>query len=286
MTRLVHVVLGLSLAACPAPREAPAPAPAAAVEAPDCGADLPGLDDVARPGRLVLLGELHGTREIPGFVGDLVCHAARRGLAVRLGLEIPRGDGPALARFLAGTGEASARAEVLASEHWQRPDQDGRSSEAMLALIERVRQLRRAGLDVDIFAFDADGPTATWNERDAAMATAILEQAAASSSALVLTLSGNLHNRTVTGLPWDAAAVPMGVHVRRGSPGALSLDVRYLPGAAWICQERCEAAEVGGSPEGQPRRVALSPAPDEHGHDGIYAVGAITAAPPAVARGP
>lgn len=283
-TPLLLALVGMSLAACATSRETSAP-PVAATEPPggvDCGAEIPGLEDIVRPGRVVMLGELHGTREIPRFVGDVACHAARRGVPVRLGLEIPRGDRPALARFIAGPGDAAARTGLLASEHWQRPDQDGRSSEAMLALIDRVRALRSAGLDVDLFAFDIEAPTQEWNERDAAMAAAILEHAAAEPGALVLTLSGNLHNRTRPGLPWDPSAVPMGVHVRGQAASALSLDVRYVGGSAWICQESCGRAEVGGSPEGEPRRIALG-APDEHGHDGVYAVGAITAAAPAVA---
>lgn len=283
MTRSLLATLGLLLAACAAPPAAAPTAPATAA-APDCGPAISGLDAVAGPGRLVMLGELHGTREIPAFVGDLACQAARGGVPVRLGLELPRSDAPALARFLAGQGDDVARAAVLASEHWQRPEQDGRGSEAMLALIERVGSLRRAGLDIDLFAFDPGSLAPTWNERDAAMAAAIRERVAAEPRALVLTLSGNLHNRTVPGLPWDPSAVPMGVHVRREIPDALSLDVRYLAGTAWICQERCESTEVGGSATGEPRRIALAAAPDEYGHDGVFAVGAITAATPAVAR--
>jgi hypothetical protein len=282
MTRLRPSTLALLFVACAAP-SAPSPTAPSVLVPPDCGQPIPGLDELARPGRLVMLGELHGTREIPDFTGDLACQAARHGIPVRLGLEVPRGDGPALARLLAAPDDDAARAAVLTREHWQRPDQDGRSSEAMLGLIERVGILRRLGLAIDIFAFDTDAHPQQWNARDAAMATAILAQTTTAPQSLVVTLSGNLHNRTVPGLPWDPAAVPMGVHVRRAVPGALSLDVRYLGGTAWICQERCGLTEVRGSREGEPRRVVLAAAHDEHGYNGVFAVGPISAASPAVA---
>jgi hypothetical protein len=47
-----------------------------------------GLDAVVKPGALVLLGEIHGTNEIPDFVGDAACAGARKG-RVHVGLELP-----------------------------------------------------------------------------------------------------------------------------------------------------------------------------------------------------
>ncbi|MCX4240918.1 TraB/GumN family protein [Paraliomyxa miuraensis] len=271
------------------PRDVPPLAVVTASDGPspptvECGAPIEGADTVLRAGGLVMLGELHGAREIPAFVADLACAGASRGLSVRVGMEIPRSEDEALAAFLDGAGAASDREALLDAEHWQRSDQDGRSSEATLALVERVRALRRTGLDVDLFAFDANA-WSDWNERDSAMAERILARAAAEPEAMVLTLSGNLHNRTVVGLPWDPNAIPMGVHVQRARPDGLSLDVRYTGGTAWICQqEGCGIAQVSGHPEGAGRRIELRAEPDEYGHHGTFCVGSLEAAPPAVGQ--
>jgi len=74
-----------------------------------------------------------------------------------------------------------------------------------------------------MFAFDP-ATYHDWNRRDAGMAENILARAAKAPDALVLTLTGNLHNRLTRGLPWDESLVPAGVHVDadRGSLGILS----------------------------------------------------------------
>jgi hypothetical protein len=271
------------------PREAPPSVAAEASDEPpspavDCGPPIEGAEPVLQAGGLVMLGELHGTQQIPAFVADLACQGAVRELAVRVGLEIPRSEDEALAAYLTGSGAAADRAALLDAEHWQRPDQDGRSSEAILALIDRVRALRQGGLDVDLFAFDASS-WADWNERDAAMAARILGRATAEPEALVLTLSGNLHNRTVQGLPWDPNAVPMGVLVQRARPDGISLDVRHAGGTAWICQqEGCGVARLAGGAAGTGRRIELRAEPDELGQHGTFSVGPLEAAPPAVGQ--
>lgn len=279
-------------ASTPSPAVSPSPLPPAsssetpAVAEVDCGAPIEGADEVLRPGGLVLLGELHGTRQIPAFVADLACAAATSGISVEVGIELPRGQSEAIASYLEGEGTEADREALLDAEHWQRPDQDGRASVATMALIERVRQLRRAGLDIELFPFDVDAVAKTeWNERDSAMASRILEHAAEAET-LVLTLSGNLHNRTAPGLPWNADAVPMGVVVQQARPDVVSLDVRYAGGTAWVCMPECGPAEVRGGPEGEGRSITLWPEPNEYGNHGVFSVGSIEAAVPAAGTPP
>jgi hypothetical protein len=261
-----------------APKPQPEPPPPV-----DCGDAIEGAQALLRPGGLVMLGEMHGTRQIPAFAGDLVCRGATEGLAARLGVELPRGDAETIASYLAAGADPGAREALLSSHHWTRSDQDGRSSEAMLALIDRVRALREAGLDVELFPFDVDG-TGDWNARDADMAARILEQASAEPDALVITLSGNVHNRTRPGLPWNAQAVPMGVHIHRARADAISLDARYQRGTAWVCRSEteCGVAELGGSARSSGRRIEVQAEPDDDGYHGTFTVGPIEAAPPAV----
>jgi hypothetical protein len=60
---------------------------------------------IASPGAMVLVGDMHGTREIPTFVGDLVETLAADHHVV-LGLEIPAGETPSLDAYLASPGDA------------------------------------------------------------------------------------------------------------------------------------------------------------------------------------
>lgn len=253
--------------------------------APDCGPAIAGSEPLMQAG-LVMLGEMHGSNEIPAFVGGLACHAAVRGLEVHVGLELPLAELEALERFLAG--ERSDATMLLQGEFWQRAEQDGRSSAAMLALLERIRVLKRAGVDVDAFAFDR-APQATWNERDAAMAAEILARVEAEPDALVITLSGNLHSRATTGLPWDPAAVPMAQHVRAARPDARTLDLRHRGGEVWACwmdEERMQCGPMQtrspepGSELGAPA-IELWPARGEYEYDGVYVLDHLSASPPA-----
>src|SRR5690606_6849423 len=115
------------------------------------------LEDAIGDRPLVLLGEMHGTREIPAMTGTLVAHYARSGPGL-LGLEASGGAQPRVDRYLDSDGGLLAKADLLAGEHWQDATHqgmhDGRDSAAMFALIEQVRRLRKLGADIDIVMFD------------------------------------------------------------------------------------------------------------------------------------
>ena len=108
-----------------------------------CG-NIAGADHVLeRTGaRYVIVGERHGTKEIPAFFGDLVCHVSELGPVV-VGLEIEAHQQASLEAYLQSDGGPAARAVLLREDHWR--NGDGRASGAMFALIERLRQLRGSG---------------------------------------------------------------------------------------------------------------------------------------------
>lgn len=249
---------------------------------PDCGPTIDGSRAIAHEARLIMFGEIHGTYETPEFVISFVCQVVTSGQQLRLGLELPAAEAAAIARFLESDGQATDRAALLAGAHWRRDEQDGRSSEAILTLLDDARRLRAAGLPLEVFVFDVDA-WADWNERDSSMAARILEEADTHPEAMIVTLSGNLHNRTVPGLPWDPEAQPMGTWIRAERPEALSFDLRHHGGTAWICmKEGCGSVDLSGSIGGPSWAVELWPSPDEHGYGGVFWIGSITAAPPAI----
>ncbi len=288
------VLVSACAGAAPEPR-AGAGTPAATPSAPAaaapklgadaCGPEIAGADAVIAPGVIVMLGEMHGSREIPGFTGNLACRAAVAGHAVIVGLEIPRVEQAAIDRFLASNGSPRDREALVRGPHWHRAGQDGRSSQAIVDLIERVRALRQQGLAAEVLAFDNEKYEA-WNDRDAGMARTILERAAAAPASFVVTLTGNLHNRITPGLPWDQSLVPMGVHVKAGHARTLSLDVRYEGGATWMCEPdgSCGAKELPRKDFPYDGRAIDTSEPARRpGNDGVFFVGTLSASPPAVA---
>lgn len=198
--RLAARVLALCLALCtfnstaasprlPAPEDASTTA-TAIVRAADA------VQVLAGDHRLLLLGEFHGTREIPQLVARLVERYAGEGPVV-LGLEIDRGEQRALDAYMDSAGDEAARQSLWRRSWWHRTDarHDGRRSRDMLALIEHVRRLRAGGADVAVLAYDVNGDATPGDvdARDRAMAAAIRSAVEALPRGRVLMLAGNVH---------------------------------------------------------------------------------------------
>ncbi len=229
-------------------------------------------------GAVVVFGEMHGTRELPAFVGDVVTELAGRGNVV-LALEVPESDTAALTRYLASDGGDAAQGELLAQPFWAAEYQDGRRSVAMLGLLDRVRSHDAA---VDVVGFDTDRFESA-EQRDRRMAENLAALRKQRPDAAIVALVGNLHGARgelpdFPGRGWMAGfLVTAGVEV-------VSLDARYDGGSAWTCVDgdasHCGVGEVRvASAEAG---IHLAPSKDGN-YDGWYGVGRVSAAPPAIA---
>ena len=159
---------------------------------------IEGIQPLLNPGRVLLLGELHGTVESPAFALDVACHAARAGLPAIVGLELATGEQARVDAFLDSPGSEEDRAALLAGPPWQSSYQDGRASHAMFNLIDGVRRLRLEKLPVRVVMFDA--PTAGGGQqRDRNMARNLAEVIAGEPRAMTIVLTGNRHSRTTKG---------------------------------------------------------------------------------------
>ncbi len=145
--------------------------------------------------RLILLGELHGTRQPPAIVRQLATQFASVG-PVLVGLEILDSEQPAIDRYLASDGGPRARKQLLAGEFWQKPvaSSDGRRNADMIGLIDSLRRLRHEGRDVAVLAFDGvlDGSGGS-QARDVAMAGRIRAAFGRFPRGRMLALAGNVH---------------------------------------------------------------------------------------------
>ncbi len=281
---------GLLAAATAAAATAP---PAAAAEDAGSGTrcDPGGLAPLLTPGRILLLGEIHGTREGPALVAAVACAALRRGLPVTVALEVPREEEERIARFLGSDGAADARSDLLAGDFWRRAYQDGRSSAAMLSLLARLRELRPprgAPGRLEVTTLDEARRFASGQERDDHLASRLVAAVeAAGAGGLVVALTGNVHSRTTTGVPWDPAYRPAGTAVgARWPERTLPILLVNPPGTAWTCTgstaASCGERPLGGGGDaGDAGRVELFAAPED-GHRGIFHLAALTASPPAV----
>lgn len=272
----------------PATTEPPVPAGNAVAAAPtaECPRTLTLPARLApREGRVLMLGEWHGTNELPRLAGDLLCAVAGSGLETRLGLEMPWTDQDRIDAFLHSDGGLAARDALLSgSKLWG--FNDGRSSTAVYDLLDRARLMVLRGVKVSVFAFDitaSDG----WDGRDGKMAAAVAKDLSAHPSAAYVISVGNFHARTAR--PSDASTPPlMGGALKARGLDIFSLDWAGPAGSAWY---RNPAGQTGVGPVGPYNMskagqleagqvIELFEAPSPQGFDGLYHASALTPALP------
>ena len=237
-----------------------------------------GTEHVLEPGTVVLLGEIHGTRDGPETVSRLACAALEQGRQVTVGLEIPQNEQSAINRYLEGEDEASQRDLLLATSFWRRDYQDGRSSRAMLDLLFVLREYGTGVVAID----DPEAP----EERDAFMAHRLSDEISKASQNIFVVLVGNLHNRLVVGNRFNASYEPMGYLLRKMRPETelISLQLTHSGGSAWICTgsatSDCGERALNGK-EGSEPGVEIFEDSTESRYSGRLHVGPIEASPPA-----
>ncbi|MDR6114775.1 MULTISPECIES: hypothetical protein [unclassified Sphingomonas] len=288
--------LGVALAAWTPGQTRPAP------DATSCQLP-PGWDQVAARGaRIVVFGEVHGTRESPAFVGSLACALAAKGERILVAVEhfsLVDGD-----YQKAWDLPDTAFVPALIKSGWAGRE-DGVASEAMLAMLVQLHSLSQAGRKIDIVAFSgvkdkaqarklANLPSLQ-GQHDASQAENIREAAARHPYDHVLVLAGNMHARKQPVTYSSPAYEPMAMRLGRSVP-LLTLNMKVAGGTTWTCELRangnnaedseCAAHSVGADADLKRKPfVALGALPGEQldpDYDGVYWLGSVTASPPAV----
>lgn len=235
--------------------------------------------------RFLILGEVHGTQEIPALAAALAERFAARGDALVVGLEIPAQEQARVDAYLASDGGDAARAAVAAGPFWQVvPERsDGRRSVAKLALLDTLRSLHASHPDVRVLLFDDTAFFAKAGIRDAGMADVLRATREAAPDGTLLVLTGNLHamRRVMTparGLAGDfATPVPMASLLQ--DLGAVTLAVGARRGNYWVCMSGgCGVREVRNVSEGE--GVIVTPMDDAGAYHARVLLPAFTAASP------
>lgn len=235
------------------------------------------LDRFVVPGAVVLVGEMHGTHELPAVVARLTALAVGRGLPVAVVLEVPSSEQPALDAFFSREDDAAARTALTASRFWHPPPgfDDGRAGRGLLRVLRSLHRTAQQGT-VAVRAVDlpwSEPGTAVPDDvvalldrpRDAVMAdlaVAASTPVVADGGAAVL-LAGNAHTRVRRRVPFGPS--PLGALLARRFPDLVSLRGHWSGGA-------CRAMVSGPGepvPDGA-RVVRLGPSPTAPGSAGLW----------------
>lgn len=212
------------------------------------------LDQISE--RVVLVGETHGNDQAPAFIGRMVCGLLKQNRPVILALERDEAEQAATERFLASAGTPADVHTLLEQAEWNSTMQDGRSSQAMLKLLDQVRMWRRAGQPVrllmmrkqqrfDVPAGSASAATMDLKSRQAKLDSDMADSVTAAledhPKHIAVVLAGTFHTAVGSKMHQDMIGAPsmgevlsarMPVHVIGLSGGA---------GESWVCfqQNRC-----------------------------------------------
>lgn len=233
--------------------------------------------------RFVIVGEIHGTTETPAAFAQLVCAASEQG-PVTVALEFPNTMQPQLDAFLAATDDASAAATLHETPFRDPAAQDGRSSGAMLEMMQSIRRLKAGGADVAFRAFKPSHPRSAafdQNYYELDMAVELSRAATERPEARVLVLVGNVHASKTRFERFDL--LPAAAHLPRKA--TVTLNVAQQGGQSWSCQaDGCRAYDSLARYDTEARGVIMEPVRDG-AFDGVLAIGPWTASPPAAAEG-
>jgi len=227
----------------------------------------------SKPGlRFVLVGEIHGTTEAPAIFRDLVCSTRSLHRPVVVGIERPSDEQEALDAFLASEDHAGAVRTLLSEKGWN--TLDGRSSRAMLLLLEELRELKLKKLVSEVVVFDQSRSGESAAQRENYMASALTAAAARHTRSLVVALTGNLHASKKPmakfgSYPFMAMLLPQAE--------TLSLFISDQGGEAWTqTSDGCgphKLNSTGGEHRGVFLSAGLAPLP---GYDGVLSTGLVS----------
>jgi len=249
----------------------------ASVKSDHCRA-IGGLETLwSRPSlRWIVVGEQHGTAEMPAAFRDIVCNAAAAKRPIVVAVERSETEQADIDAFMRSDGEAKARTALLKSYMWQNKTmQDGRSSRAYFQLLESLRVMHRNGVIGRVVAFQPDIATHTPASYEAEMARR-LQSASPDEKTLVLAFVGNCHAMRIPMCGSKSAAGDL------PSAETFTIDVEGSGGSVWNCGPDCGVHKVWGpSPIGSPRLEFLKD-PTAHYDAMLFLGGPVTASLPAV----
>jgi hypothetical protein len=225
--------------------------------------------------QFIVLGEFHGTNEMPQIFGDAVCLASKE-RSITVALEMPETDQQLINAYLASSGDFGAKQDFLKAQIWKNDFKDGRSSEAMFSLFDRLRVFQAAGKIQSVIAFQP----AQWvsnSKYEMDMAALIKKQTPKGSRSIVFV--GNVHAMRTKAAFGPKPYVAMAGHLPKKS--TLTLNIVDDGGSAWACTgpKKCGVI-TSQKPKQTSRRGVVIEAQRNAAYDGMLFLGAATTASP------
>lgn len=247
---------------------------ASAPIATDCPA-IDGWDQVFenKNRQFIVLGEFHGTNEMPQIFGDAVCLTSKS-QPITVALEMPHTDQSLIDAYLASDGGAEAKRDFLQAQIWKNDFKDGRSSEAMFMLFDRLRRLQAEGKIQSVVAFQ---PT-QWlsnGQYEKSMAERIKRKATRNSKILILV--GNVHAMRTKITFGPKPYIPMAGHLPKKS--TFTLNIVDDGGSAWACTGPNKCGVITGRKPTQTNQRGVSISVKGNSpYDGVLFLGSSTTA--------
>lgn len=227
--------------------------------------------------KVIVIGEMHGTTEVPLFVLQLIQQLTSTQRSVTIGLEIPINYQKDIDRFMKN-GDFD---KLLTLDHFKYPD--GRTSVAMGQLIKGLRQLKR----VRVVCFDIDSSFGPEVNRDSLMGVN-LSNSYKNGSMVILT--GNLHATLKEGY-WRPNFKSATYHfnkIRGLGSELITLNTYFGSGTIWNCmQDGCKERDASPSANlraqyGSRDLMVVYENVDANGYTGFLYLGNVTASKPLV----
>lgn len=227
--------------------------------------------------KVIVIGEMHGTTEVPLFVLQLVRQLKKDQKRLIVGLEIPINHQKDLDSYMK-TGDFEKLSKL---EYFKYPD--GRTSVAMGELIKGLRTIRK----IKVVCFDTPANTPIQANRDSLMGVNL---ASIYKSGQMVMLTGNLHANLKEGYwkPEFKSACFYFNKIERFNNELISLNTMFGSGTIWNCMtDGCREREAFGNPnyalkKGPPNYMAVYEGPQSNGYSGYVYIDKVTASKPLV----
>lgn len=166
----------------------------------DCDSQVPAFVDNIQ-NQIIIVGELHGSKEMPAFAGKLLCYYAKKKVPVLLGFELPTSAQSVLNAYHISQGTKEDKDKLFSAKFWEWGGKTGQASSAIFDLIELNRKIAREdGKTMPFFYQTSESLTSLGNNKedinvynDLTMAANIYSRAIGYKDYKVIVLSGNRH---------------------------------------------------------------------------------------------
>jgi hypothetical protein len=242
--------------------------------------------------QLIVLGELHGTREIPKFVSLLACSIKLDPVRLAIAFELPVDEGERITNLIRSKSSRSERkAFFRKSAYWNSVPNDGRRSSAIIELIDGLIEVAQKDDQLHLIFFD--GPTIGYDTeitRESYFNSNFTSEFLKFRAEQAIVLIGGLHAAKFSELAEKTLKSQSPQDSKR--TGSIVLMASYNSGTAWNCSGfTIETLVCGKSARGDsrhfshttPNEITLIDTADKF-FDGFYFVGKITASPPLLGK--